>query len=135
MGADIHPFLEVKIGGTWHLLGVPMCSRDYFLFGVLSCVRCDEDHAGICDMPDDIADDEASEIVIKEYRDWGQDAHSLTIVTCEDIDEMREMELSHTYSEGEVRKLDDTYITEWHSMLKKIEDAGYEAHIICWYDN
>lgn len=152
MGADIHPYLEVKIQDQWVYVGEVYSHRNYSIFSMLSGVRSYSDdkgdyfrHHSVKEYPKDITDD-YSKIVVS----WGVDGHSHTTIRYGDLKRWidTEMDMSITskmineaYQGNEklYEKLIQkhcAYTKDWLMIMEAHLDAGAtDARVVLFYDN
>ena len=120
MGADIHPFLEVKVCGKWRFIPLSLQSdRDYELFGMLSGVR--GEGPPFARVLKDLEKDASEEV--RQAWDGGEWGHTPTIVSCEDI-------------EAILHEKSDAYVRGWLQVMEDMMKLGVEdVRVILWYDS
>lgn len=127
MGADIHPYIEVRCGKQWFYVGEAYSHRNYAFFAALSGVRGDgQNFPNQDDIPDD-----SSKFVAETWEKWRLDGHSITVVTFEQLKLWKE-ELEASEAKDEFVT---NYISEWLNSCKKLTTLFDEVRVVAWYDN
>jgi hypothetical protein len=117
VGADIHPYLEIKVNGKWNYIGLLWRDRNYQLFGLLSGVRGAEEPFGF-PMPDEVPKDSS---IKSEYDESG--FHSITIIDYQDLQRFNNEHPGH-YSE------------DWEKVMALFVKAfSCEARLVVGYDS
>lgn len=152
MGCDIHPYLEIKHKGKWIYAGQPAGERNYLLFGRLSGVRGDDERY-FPELYGELDQYEFTDDVLKEWTSWGNDGHSHTLITYEQMlewieeegldenitwDDLTQAEKQH--GEEARYKLSRKcmyFARSWLKVMRTLIDSGVaeDARIIAWYDN
>lgn len=96
MGCDIHTFVEVRQGDTWHYFAEhiftdldgptaePFAWRSYGTFGFLADVR-NYSHVPVIAPPRGFPDDVTAEVVLVWRELWDQDGHSASWLTVAEL--------------------------------------------------
>ena len=126
IGADIHPYMEIKINGVWTFIDPVTGDRNYELFGFLSGVRGRDEpyhafeHRSGRNPPEDASS------MLKRY--WTEDEyeHSHTVVYYDALKKFIE-----EYPE------ESSYTKDWLKMMEFFGDEGIaqDARVLLWYDN
>lgn len=133
MGCDIHTFIEAKVDGKWHFAGTNRFGRDYGIFAELAGVR------GAPAFGDPVAADrglpgDVSFWVKKELDRWGEDAHSHSWMTWQEVSALADR----------CKPVDSGYLPRRFGFLlgnyvvdeEEWRDAGIEdVRIVFWFDN
>jgi hypothetical protein len=140
IAADVHPFIELKIGKKWYYIGEAVHDRNYQAFGWLSGVRARMAHevghfTVLIDMPKDV-----STQIRKEWSHWGTDGHSLTIVDYTKLNALKQEEDELPKSTIGVASSYDTMpemVSDWLKLMHKFVSKGFaeDARVVLWYDN
>ena len=150
MGCDLHASMEVLFDGKWFCIGALDSDRNYSLFGKLSGVRGEDDEPFFevgGELPDDVTDE-----VRADYGEWGDDAHSLTIVDYRGLEEFCKHFRKPTKRWSSISRADRglwrggkkefdlffaaSYVNDWLSIARKFIEIGAEdVRIVIWYDN
>jgi hypothetical protein len=126
MGADIHPYLEIKVNGKWELVGGLTESRNYSVFSLLAGVRGDD--APIFSQADYLPNDVSVELE-KYYESWIDDAHSLTVINYEDL-----FLIDKAVAE-EQAILMNSFVGKWMKIIEKCMVFAEDARVVMWFDN
>ena len=136
MGADIHAHVEVKIDGKWEYLSKITCDRWYNAFAWLSGVRsyskddwAFKDCRSLYEIP-------LSKEGEEEYRRWGSDAHSITVIHEEKL-RQRFAEKLATMPNAQERKKDweDSWLGTWVDICAGLKTYYDDVRVVMWYDN
>jgi hypothetical protein len=122
IGCDIHVYLELMFEEKWLYIGELQSKRQYDVFGRLAGVRSDE--APFVKIIERLPEN-ASEGVKEQFSDWEGDAHSLSVITMEEL-------------EGFVQKFKEKsfFVKKWLKVCQQSIGAGAEdARVIIWFDN
>lgn len=131
MGADVHPYLELKIGKKWYFVGDIIHGRNYEAFSWLSGVRARlSSQVGghftvLYSMPKDV-----SKEIRTEWNRWGTDGHSLTIV---DYQKLNALSLAASEKVQQIPSMP----YDWLAVMRKFMLKGFaeDARVVLWYDN
>lgn len=81
MACDIHLYTEVRIGGVWHLYQRVSCQRNYELFSLMAGVGAGPTlYEARHELPEGV-----SPIVRIWYEYWGENAHTLSWLSSEEV--------------------------------------------------
>lgn len=135
MGCDIHLYVEIKIGGQWYVYNHPHVPRNYELFAIMAGVRNYDKILPIAEprgIPEDV-----SLVCGLDYAWLGQDAHSASYLTCEEMGR-----LLHWFEEREDWTYYDAFgflfgdsIEDFREHSKSYPDSVQDARVVFWFDN
>lgn len=103
--------------------------RDYRLFGLLAGIRYD--HPDQIDEPRDWPDDVSDEVLL-DIEGWGDDGHSHSWQTLQELDAAMEGPGGDTIREGNMR---ETIMRMWALCYEKCNGDPTAVRIVYWFDN
>ena len=130
MGMDIHIYMEYcnRKTNRFTFYREFKARRCYGLFGILAEVFYDENPLYISrGFPDD-----ASDYVLKEYRDWRADAHHTSWLNAEEFGYCLDL-AKERYPDD-----DEDWLKDYEFILKNLKDSDNDeepARIVFWFDN
>lgn len=138
MGCDIHLHTEVKINGIWHHYTAPSMDRNYQLFGKMAGVRGSEPPVS---EPKGLPSD-MSTLTAFCYADWESDAHNMSWLNAEEINQVCQWANERFKSEGvwdwETDQIGYLFGNSWSGYTRYPGDRpeGLEdIRWIFWFDN
>ncbi len=132
MGTDIHVYIEVKMGGKWHLYNQPKISRDYDLFARICGVRANTGSGVRPIAPDRGVPEDASTVVKAEYEYEDSDIHSATWLSWV---EAAKLQKDFPPSEGVFRDLFDYILQDGIEDDESWGRVFEDVRVIVWFDN
>ena len=136
MGCDIHLHIEMKVNGKWLHYGCPSVDRDYALFAKMANVRNYHNITPISG-PRGFPCDGVSELTAVCYTDEKPDAHDISWLNKEEIEQLTEW-YEHRPKEKDVWRCWNHHGIKSYlcgnnitSEVKGVEDV----RLVFWFDN